>query len=1489
MAESIIIDNNYVIQGNVNFSDTVTQFHEGQLKSGFVLIPEFTAIFGIAAKTYRLEGDLRYEYNPFRNLRLANDIKDSNNKVIQRKGELIDFTTKNINFDLNHPITIEAQESYDGSVNLILNDDLNPPLIINSRFTAKEDDRYVVIDRNGNNDTNLYDENNLLSQLRLYKTSDKISQVELVGLENGGSNQCGNYTFYFKYADADGNETDVIMESGIVSCYVGNINDPFSTRGGNLDERTDKIIKFKINNIDSSYEYLNIYYTRITSDLNKTQVNKAYQITNRFSIDKKSIKNNSLEISISGYEDSVEIPVEDINTEYNIVNSAKTMTQCQNRLFLANTTEEAAPIKELSDLSLRIYPFASQDNNIGCVNSSYKDTSGISNNYEYYNALNVYNYLGYWNKEIYRFGIVFILNNNSLSDVFNVRGINDMPLLGSTNILNEIKATYTYHPLNKDGKRLYIEETDKHIISGGKVDKIENARGVSRLLSNTPQIQNDKTMPIGINFLIEKEILQEINKYAKGFFFVRQKRIPTILSQGFTIGLDDYSNLPSLPVVTEDSTTPSYIYERFYNQFRILGNEFYDRLHKPTMLSNTIKDGKAMICPDASLNYELFNNLFTGTEFVISKSTHDIEKINSQKCLRNTLDNLRHFFPKSYQASSSSYTNVYTNKIKLTNVEDGVSMRSSGTAKFAARAGIPEEGWRFLFIGKEDRDPKALNIVRGVYPSFVGIENYGKSGDFIDIHTQGYSLSNLNDYFYLRSSSYYPFYSISNRYDISSLLNTTDSILSFKEYRGDCFIGNYSVRMVRNFQDPELKINDTIVDPTTWSSTYKGISPQGNVDQTKLAKLNRSDVNAVKLGHWVTLKFCSNINLCYRTINNSNIGEYAITGKARSFFPLSPMSITGESKIADSLTLNSGYNTSTSQKEYVPIHDVPYIKTIFDNRIYYSDVNISDAFKNGYRVFKGLDYQDYNSNYGTITKIIEWFDKIIVILERGVCILPINERVIGGNGDGGEVAVYNYGILGKKLMPLSNNYGSTWKDSIVQTNNYIYGVDAIAKKIWRTDGRTFELISDFKIQKFLNDNIVLSEREITPSLALRNISTHYNSYKQDVMFTFYDITRTNEDVTWNMCWNEKLSKWVTRYSWTPLSSAAISNIYFSYDRESAKNTAILAYSLKTNKSSEGVVLDSIDFNSKTETKTMSLKFIDTNDETLVHYNNYYTVIYSLVNIVEPNKDLTMYDNNLFNIVDNKLHFTGNNLDKYIYTLKIFVTLKNKNGTEYNSFADTISVRPSVTAFTGNRTDYNSFYTSRFWKHGQAGIFDYAGEVKPSTWYGKEHPFEFEFVVSDSGQAHKIYDNLRIISNAAEPDSIEIKFIGDVFDEFKDAYNQKDGVIFKSHNANDSLVTTYNKSTGFNTYQKLKNIKTFGRVKSNMEYKEDYWNIEIKPINLPNKSSKDLVPVKNIISVSSDDSKQGRIRDKYAKIRIRYKGSNRAIINQIQTIYTQSYA
>ena len=66
-----------------------------------------------------------------------------------------------------------------------------------------------------------------------------------------------------------------------------------------------------------------------------------------------------------------------------------------------------------------------------------------------------------------------------------------------------------------------------------------------------------------------------------------------------------------------------------------------------------------------------------------------------------------------------------------------------------------------------------------------------------------------------------------------------------------------------------------------------------------------------------------------------------------------------------------------------------------------------------------------------------------------------------------------------------------------------------------------ECISDMKVQQFLNDNIKLSEREKYPVVSLKNVKSHYNNYKGDVLFTFYNEAK---DTIWNLCFNERMDR-----------------------------------------------------------------------------------------------------------------------------------------------------------------------------------------------------------------------------------------------------------------------------------------------------------------------------------------------------------------------------
>jgi hypothetical protein len=55
----------------------------------------------------------------------------------------------------------------------------------------------------------------------LYKIVNTIPKITFLGTPAGGNLKVGNYHFYFKLADTDGNETDFVAESGLVSVFIG--------------------------------------------------------------------------------------------------------------------------------------------------------------------------------------------------------------------------------------------------------------------------------------------------------------------------------------------------------------------------------------------------------------------------------------------------------------------------------------------------------------------------------------------------------------------------------------------------------------------------------------------------------------------------------------------------------------------------------------------------------------------------------------------------------------------------------------------------------------------------------------------------------------------------------------------------------------------------------------------------------------------------------------------------------------------------------------------------------------------------------------------------------------------------------------------------------------------------------------------------------------------------------------------------------------------
>ena len=445
------------------------------------------------------------------------------------------------------------------------------------------------------------------------------------------------------------------------------------------------------------------------------------------------------------------------------------------------------------------------------------------------------------------------------------------------------------------------------------------------------------------------------------------------------------------------------------------------------------------------------------------------------------------------------------------------------------------------------------------------------------------------------------------------------------------------------------------------------------------------------------------------------------------------------------------------------------------------------------------------------------------------------------------------------------------------------------------------------------------------------------------MFTFYN---DDEGTTWNLCYNERMGKWITRYSWTPLYSENINNVFYSLDRDRAK---ILSYIYNNRHCTFGVRTDNNQFKIENETSKFSTN-LEYKGYDLAKCKSKITSIETSYLIDDEEKSIVIEGNDineLFSIIDNKLisepyktmlnYFNKNYGIDYVpvyfkINIEVGIDVTDDNQNDSNSyFTDTIGI---VLEYADGIIDNeiqknlkNKFLRNGFYVHGKAGIFnelnyndnEFDNQILPTKWYDRQEPFEFEFVVNDQVGAHKIFNNLVIISNNVQPNELEFEIEGDVFNFNKagifrggkylwdERYNKPIKTIdptgkevsyqatqeFISPDKNNQNKCRVEWDTNTNSYslvltQSCRNITDpkYGRRLGNIQYKEDSWYTNIEPIVYKERFK---IGDKEEAVFREGKEKSARIRDKYMKVRVKYTGKDLVIITALKTLYTLSYA
>ena len=213
---------------------------------------------------------------------------------------------------------------------------------------------------------------------------------------------------------------------------------------------------------------------------------------------------------------------------------------------------------------------------------------------------------------------------------------------------------------------------------------------------------------------------------------------------------------------------------------------------------------------------------------------------------------------------------------------------------------------------------------------------------------------------------------------------------------------------------------------------------------------------------------------------------------------------------------NSVYSSQQGSRKFVP-------KSIYDesnqhvsNRILVSQAKTNNEILDNWTVFKTADYLDVDSQYGSITNLKKFKDRLFYFQDTAVGIAAVNERALITDDNIGQLTLGTGGILSRYDYITTLNGSSIINDrSIVNSDNILYWYDYDKNEICAYNGSVNQISKEKQVQSYLNE-MYNKKRDVTLTL----FDKKYN----EVWFKFYDKS---------LVFNEQLGRFTSFYTFNP--------------------------------------------------------------------------------------------------------------------------------------------------------------------------------------------------------------------------------------------------------------------------------------------------------------------------------------------------------------------
>ena len=214
---------------------------------------------------------------------------------------------------------------------------------------------------------------------------------------------------------------------------------------------------------------------------------------------------------------------------------------------------------------------------------------------------------------------------------------------------------------------------------------------------------------------------------------------------------------------------------------------------------------------------------------------------------------------------------------------------------------------------------------------------------------------------------------------------------------------------------------------------------------------------------------------------------------------------------------NPVYSQVSGSKQYVPKGIYSIDNKLSQNRIVVSEVKTNGEVTDSWTKFKFANYLDVDSQYGQITNLKTFNNRLYFWQDNAVGIATVNERSLITDNNIAELTLGTGGILTRFDYVATLNGSSIVNDkSIVNSSSTIYWYDFDKNEICAMNSQGLQPLSKYKsVQSYLNT---------LPKSAKDNAVSFYDKKYNEVWFRIYDKS---------LIYNEQLQVFTSFYTHNP--------------------------------------------------------------------------------------------------------------------------------------------------------------------------------------------------------------------------------------------------------------------------------------------------------------------------------------------------------------------